>query len=833
MSISTTSNMLFPRIIRWVKWLLIAVSLILAALILGYRYSECVVFFASEHITQDYGLKIEQFKQFEITTSPQLAFSVGQIDLSFDYARFQQKTSLQQKTKSTTAVSNAESPFSSAKILALIPQLRINEMNMQWQNLPDEINLPWSALTVKDIFYSRRITPEFGFTVWQQHSQPQSQQEQKPKQKIAGVNAYYQQQVWQIKLITELATLAPLTSTIFPDTGMTMQGLATANLEYRPANSEQIILQLKLGNAALVSGNQPLIENVSLLLKSELKLTARGWLPAYITFNINQLTPLQLNAESCLQVSQLLQPDVMDCGKLAKITPIEIAPLLPITVNLSLQEGDLALWLVSSEQVNAKVKFLQTRLDLGLSDLHLSENGGRSDWTVGLNGNVNDVSTLNLPVQFKANGHLAMQPQRLALSVSQAKFTAQDLQLAALSSEHLTAELLAPVEIVLTEGMIMPFAFQFATDLTNNVYQKYTVKQFQGNHSGEFMPALVTLTSRWQLDALLLQSIDNLVISDNKLESASGHWQLPEQGLPELLTNVYPLPAGLHLPATTRAELDYNLALISDNPQVTAQLSGKIAADSAQFNDITAGNIATDWGCELHSRSQSKQNSQQNSQPKLALNCQLSAAVAAVDVGAPITDVELSAQLKLDDDKLSVAIGEASAQLFAGSVWVEPLLITDFDHIVGQLRVKDLSLPKMIELYQVPGVTVMGSLQAQLPFMVEGKQVTVINGVIEQQGEGGIIQVRNNATVEQLKLTQPQLKFALDLLEDLDYHYLHSDVDFQPDGQTKFQIHIKGRNPTVERPIEFNYSHDENVLQLFRSLRINDAMYDAIKKMNN
>ncbi|MFT7681571.1 MAG: hypothetical protein ACI935_001038, partial [Moritella dasanensis] len=30
-----------------------------------------------------------------------------------------------------------------------------------------------------------------------------------------------------------------------------------------------------------------------------------------------------------------------------------------------------------------------------------------------------------------------------------------------------------------------------------------------------------------------------------------------------------------------------------------------------------------------------------------------------------------------------------------------------------------------------------------------------------------------------------------------------------------------------------NYSHEENILQLFRSLRINDSMYDALDKMNN
>jgi hypothetical protein len=288
----------------------------------------------------------------------------------------------------------------------------------------------------------------------------------------------------------------------------------------------------------------------------------------------------------------------------------------------------------------------------------------------------------------------------------------------------------------------------------------------------------------------------------------------------------YPLPVGLYLPGLLENGLEYQLMLNEQKSYLTASISGGLTANSATYNDIIVTDINTNWRCKIDA-----------AKPDLAASlnakCHVNSDISSVDMGPVATNVNFTGLVTFANEQLQVAIDSASADAFSSTVSLSPLLITDFENIVGQIRIRNLSLPDILELYQVPGVKVTGLLKADLPFVVKGSAVSIIDGTIEQQGTGGVIQIKDNATIDQLKLTQPQLRYALELLENLHYNSLHSDVNFQPSGDTKLTINIKGRNPSVERPIEFNYSHEENILQLFRSLRINDAMYDAFDKMNN
>jgi hypothetical protein len=334
------------------------------------------------------------------------------------------------------------------------------------------------------------------------------------------------------------------------------------------------------------------------------------------------------------------------------------------------------------------------------------------------------------------------------------------------------------------------------------------------------------LNSDWQLDDALLKSENTVSLLEFKPIKAEGYWQLPTQSIPSLMTDVYPLPKGLTLSAQITNQLNYTLNLATQKPYLAANISGELTADSAYFNDISAAQLKTSWRCNMDSKDA-------DISASLMAKCTVNSDVAAVNLGPVVENITVSGLVSLTSGQLQVAVDNASADIFSGQVSVLPLLITDFEHIVGQIQVRNLSLPEAVELYQVPGVKVTGLLKADLPFVLQGSAVSITDGVIQGQGQGGIIQIKDNVTIDQLKLTQPQLRYALDLLENLHYERLYSAVDFKPSGETKLLISIKGRNPSVERPIEFNYSHEENILQLFRSLRINDSMYDALDKMNN
>ena len=50
------------------------------------------------------------------------------------------------------------------------------------------------------------------------------------------------------------------------------------------------------------------------------------------------------------------------------------------------------------------------------------------------------------------------------------------------------------------------------------------------------------------------------------------------------------------------------------------------------------------------------------------------------------------------------------------------------------------------------------------------------------------------------------------------------------DGATQIKMSMQGSNPEIARPIHFNYLHEENLLQLLRSLRIDSRLSEDIEQ---
>ena len=67
-------------------------------------------------------------------------------------------------------------------------------------------------------------------------------------------------------------------------------------------------------------------------------------------------------------------------------------------------------------------------------------------------------------------------------------------------------------------------------------------------------------------------------------------------------------------------------------------------------------------------------------------------------------------------------------------------------------------------------------------------------------------------------------------MEHLQYSQLSSSFDMNPAWDAKLLVEVKGRSQGVERPIHLNYSHEENMLQLFKSLQIGNDLQDRIEK---
>jgi hypothetical protein len=73
---------------------------------------------------------------------------------------------------------------------------------------------------------------------------------------------------------------------------------------------------------------------------------------------------------------------------------------------------------------------------------------------------------------------------------------------------------------------------------------------------------------------------------------------------------------------------------------------------------------------------------------------------------------------------------------------------------------------------------------------------------------------------------------AMQILNDFHFSVLHTQADYQPDGQLALCIELRGNNPGYEngRPIEFNLNIEENVLKLLQSLRAAGEISDRVEE---
>jgi len=872
------------------RWTLGLIILMLLSIAVTFAYRERIIVTVSNYFTVPYGVKIATLNGLAVKFDLQQPLFIDnvtleELELDVDYLQFERATkgqSTQVETQpSSTSLTLPELPD-------WIPDLHIINITLRGSHLPkfnpeplqlkavgveviDFKAMDFDTMTIKDIdFKYMAATSEFGFSVWQAERNLLEAKLSYIFDRNNVDNDAGNQALVTAKLTTDLSNISTVVNKLLPNLDSAIVGSVTLDTSFNPLLINRVALKLSLSDLGMSHSQQVLIANTDLTIDTVLEFDGKEWLPDTANINISNIDPITLSAKTCASYTALFNMNNTACQSFNEsgtpaLQPIVITPELPLSLQLSILERDSQRWQVQAKQLamtavmagkvynnvsdKESSKEPNNSLTVEAKQLLLTPQSWQSDWSFAVFTNSRYVSDINLPVQLKSQGHVAVNPTVLSMNtnitVNEATFTAQKFDYSNISSEDIQVTLLAPLKVNIDQDEILPFDFTLSTALFNNQYEQHDsqnnfqkihkINQITAEHQGRFSSKTVNVSSDWQFDDLQMKSKNTLELiklnpsdlSANKMavNKLFGYVLFPEQGIPSLITDKYPLPVGLNLPARVTNRLDYQVMLNDPQRYLTASMSGELNADNSTFNEIIATDANTKWKCGIAA-----------SKPDLAaslnVKCNINSDISSVDVGPIVTDLNFSGLVSFTDEKLQVAVDNASAKVFSGTFSVSPLLITDFDHIVGQLQVRNLSLPEILELYQVPGVKVTGLLKADLPFITQGSAISITDGSIEQQGDGGVIQIKDNVTIDQLKLTQPQLRYALELLENLHYDTLHSDVDYKPSGDTKLMINIKGRNPSVERPIEFNYSHEENVLQLFRSLRINDSMYDALDKMN-
>ncbi|MFP2768901.1 intermembrane phospholipid transport protein YdbH family protein [Oceanisphaera sp. KMM 10153] len=296
------------------------------------------------------------------------------------------------------------------------------------------------------------------------------------------------------------------------------------------------------------------------------------------------------------------------------------------------------------------------------------------------------------------------------------------------------------------------------------------------------------LKGDWHYDQGLALTVPPQVLS------APGVWRW--------LAGWLPLPVGL-MPETGTLQLSLQAANLLD-PRQPIVLEAELEEGRLSYRDMRAEQVAASFKLKWDER---------------GLHSVGPQALSAVqfDVGVPITDIHAALSWRAGQPWLS----GLTARAFGGRLALSPMALDAAPR--GEVHLSDVSLEQVLGYAGVSGLTGSGSLNGRLPFSFEqGFSITAgraysDNGWISYQaGESLLATGKSNLS----------LGLTLGLLSDLRYQRLEADISMAAGGETVIDSRLRGQAPVMGKmhPVNFNYRHQENLLQLLASLRFAEEL---------
>ncbi|GGB50721.1 hypothetical protein GCM10011502_24810 [Oceanisphaera marina] len=183
-----------------------------------------------------------------------------------------------------------------------------------------------------------------------------------------------------------------------------------------------------------------------------------------------------------------------------------------------------------------------------------------------------------------------------------------------------------------------------------------------------------------------------------------------------------------------------------------------------------------------------------------------------LNVGIPITDIHAALHWRAQGPWLS----GLTAQALGGQLALSPMALSATP--TGELHASNISLEQILSYANVNGLTGQGQLHGRLPFAFDGG-ISVTHGRVHS--DQGWVSYQANDQLVATGETNMSLGLTLGLLSDLRYDRLTATISMARTGEATIDSSLHGRAPVMGKmhPVNFNYHHQENLLQLLASLR--------------
>lgn len=355
---------------------------------------------------------------------------------------------------------------------------------------------------------------------------------------------------------------------------------------------------------------------------------------------------------------------------------------------------------------------------------------------------------------------------------------------------------------------------------------------------------------QWQVGNVQLQSHHQLQFANANLPLLlTGQWVV-DTSMTEalsLLNQTQPLPTEFNMTGHNQLQAQFKLTHQPEQTQFAMQITQSMTELEGFYKDtlFEGGNLQAQceftWG-----QSYKMPHASGDFNMLSRLNCpQTIMTFKLFDPGFPLTDIEVNADIILDRDterlpdnwlQQVTGLSDTDVSMTAkGNVLSGQFLLPDFnlklqDKSHAYLLLQGMDLEEVLRIQPQIGIYANGIFDGVLPVdLVDGK-VSISGGQLAARAPGGLIAISGNPAVDQMRQSQPYLDFVFSALEHLAYSQLSSSFDMDNTGDAALLVEVKGRSQGIERPIHLNYSHEENMLQLFRSLQIGNDLQDRIEK---
>ena len=362
---------------------------------------------------------------------------------------------------------------------------------------------------------------------------------------------------------------------------------------------------------------------------------------------------------------------------------------------------------------------------------------------------------------------------------------------------------------------------------------------------------LLVGSEQWQLDTLNLSSYHLLKFADKKSPlSLAGQWTFDTdiETAIKTLQKVQPLPDNFTIQGHSKLIAGFALSEIGNTSQFEMKIQQQLSSLSGQWEDKTFNGGDVFAQCQFNWQ-QTHDGPNTPAAEKHFAHSQLVCPQTAISLqqaklGLSLTNLNLNADIALNKDgnkaptnwlQQVTGLSETNINLTAsGDMLDGRFLLPEFvlklhDKSYGYLLLQGLSLEKFLEEQPQVGVKANGLFDGVLPAVLIDGKVTVTGGKLAARAPGGLIEVAGNPAMDQLELSQPYLGLVFTALEHLNYTELSSSFDMIPNGDAQINIAVKGNSRDIERPVHLNYSHQENLIQLYKSTQIGNQLQSKIE----